>query len=297
VKDHPYSSAAFAALHGAWGEPLWVPEWETHVIQRPIPGGGQDGAGCYPLTPLSSEADLEAGCERLRAAGLVSLVLVLDPLARPPQHALQQTFDLARPFKTHYLVDPAAGGYRPSRHHRYEIRVAQRSVEARPFELRAHLPAWQALYTNLVRRKGISGLLDFPSSAFAGLAELPGLVSIGAFRGEELLSAHLWIQGPAGVTSHLAASSPDGYACRAAYAVYDASLRHFAGVAVNLGGGPGTENDPDTGLARFKRGFANDERQSWLCGKILDPSAYAELTGEGLTAGGFFPAYRRARSS
>ncbi len=57
---------------------------------------------------------------------------------------------------------------------------------------------------------------------------------------------------------------------------------------LNLGGGL----RPGDGLERFKRGFANSERE-WLTHEIVcDSHAYAELVAGAERAPGFFPAYR-----
>ena len=59
---------------------------------------------------------------------------------------------------------------------------------------------------------------------------------------------------------------------------------------IDLGGGAGTEVTATDGLSLFKKGFANAERRNHLVGKVLDPEAYAALSGGGGAA--FFPAYR-----
>lgn len=123
-----------------------------------------------------------------------------------------------------------------------------------------------------------------------------GITAIGAWLADELVSAHVWVSDGRYVHSHLAASSDAGYKAGAAYAVYDASLRAFpAAELLNLGGGAGIGDDPDDGLARFKRGFANDSAQSYICGEILDRTRYEALSQYGGTGGEvtFFPAYRR----
>jgi hypothetical protein len=136
---------------------------------------------------------------------------------------------------------------------------------------------------------------DLPPAHHAMLAALDGVTAIGGWLGEELAASHIWVHDRGRVHSHLAASSENGYACGAAYAVYDASIRHFKDAEViNLGGAAGYTDDPDDGLARFKQGFANATARSYICGKILDAERYRELTAcraaPAQTA--FFPAYR-----
>ena len=107
---HPYATRAYAEALAAAGAlpPIDVPEWATYVLARPIDGGGEDAAGPYPRTPLFPAADLSAGLERLRLAGLISVVVVSDPLSGADGASLARAFDPCRPLKTHHLVDRAA---------------------------------------------------------------------------------------------------------------------------------------------------------------------------------------------
>jgi hypothetical protein len=276
------------------GRAVAVPEWGCHVIARAIPEGGEDATGCYPLAALDPSADLAAGIERLRAMGFVSVTLTLDNVHRPPLEAFQSSFDVVRPFKTHYLHRGPLAHYQPSADHRTKIRRAQRSVETRPIRLADHLAAWSALYDGVGTRLGFSGVHAFPRPSFAMLAELPGIEAVGGFLDGELVSCCLWAVDRGHIFSHLVASDARGYEARAAYAVYDASVRHFADAdAINFGGAAGAADDPEDGLTQFKRGFANERAQSYICGAVLDRAAYQRLAPRGgADTDNFFPRYR-----
>ena len=60
---------------------------------------------------------------------------------------------------------------------------------------------------------------------------------------------------------------------------------------VDLGGTAGT-GAGDEGLARFKRGWASEQRDAYLCGRIIDQVAYARLAEAHSSE--WFPAYRAA---
>lgn len=251
--------------------------------------------GPYPLTCLGVDSDLEAGLAQLAAAGMVSVTLVTDGLVGPGEDALRRAFPVARPFKSHYVVDPGAGPYAPSRHHRQELRRTGRSgLEVGVVRLSDHLDGWRALYDGLVARHGIRGVQHFGAAAFDALAACPGLVAVAAFLGRELVGCHLWFEYGDMAWSHLAASSAAGYENGAAYAIYDHSIRHFAGRIVNLGGAAGVGDRPeDDGLARFKSGFANRTIVASLYGAVLDAPAYAQLCAQhGRADSAYFPAYR-----
>lgn len=289
---HPYATQAYVQSLAHTGRATPLPQWGTWVISRPIADGLSDCCGAYPLAVLAPDADLPGGLDALRRSGAVSVTLVLDDYHRPDLQHLSAHFDLVRPFKTHYVIDRQAGAFAPSSHHRYEIKRALKAVEVRELALSACLPQWEGIYRNLVTRHGLTGVHDFPPAHFEALAAMQGVVCVGAFHDGALVAAHLWIVHGDCVHSHLAASSALGYALNASYAVYDYSIRFFAGARVmNLGGGAGSADDPADGLARFKRGFANARAQGYLCGAILNPGVYAHLA-QGIPPGAYFPLYR-----
>jgi hypothetical protein len=290
---HPYSSDNYAKALSHWGEAFPVPEWGCHVIVRDVDDGA-DAFGTYPIAAMATDADVPGGMERLRRSGLIAVTLVMDEFHRPSLAELQKHFGVVRPYKTHYIRRNALP-FEYGRHHRYEVARALRKVSVRQFELADHYPEWLALYGNLVQRHRLIGVHDFPSSHFAALQKLPGATSIGAWLDGALVSAHIWISDGRKIHSHLAASSSEGYAAGAAYAVYDASIQHFAGSELlNFGGGAGSGNDPNDGLAVFKRHFSNDSAPAYICGAILDNAHYDELVeNRGVAPDApFFPAYR-----
>lgn len=289
---HPYAREDYARSLGHVGEVFAVPEWGGHVLVRATPEGGrQDAIGPYPITVLPATADLQGGLARLRDAGLVSVVLVLEDRLKPPLEALEAAFDTVRAFKSHCVFDRSLGPLEYAKHHRYEVRRAHGRVRASEIRLADHLPAWQALYAELSARHGLGGLHAFPTAHHERLAELPGVRTFGAFIEERLVAAHVFVTDAGHAMSHLAASAPEGYANGAAYAVNDVAIAGLADCqVVNLGGGAGAGDDPSDGLVRFKKGFANSAAPSWLCGAVLDPEAYATLSAG--RREGFFPAYR-----
>ena len=291
---HPYATLQYANTLAHVGRPLFVPEWQGHVIVRDWKHGTSDALGTYPITVIAPGSDVPAGVERLRAAGLVSVALVLDGFATPDNGELRRAFSVVRPFKTHYLVDATRSAYQPTRHHRYEIdRAEKQGVAVKSVALADILDDWTALYSELVARHGITGLQQFPRESFATLARCEGLSAVAAFLNDEIVSCHLWFQFGEFVWSHLAATNARGYQSGAAYAVYDHSIRLYAHHLVNLGGAAGTYDTGNDGLARFKAGFSNRQEASYLCGAVLDQSTYDRLCAErGDYAGTYFPAYR-----
>lgn len=291
---HLYADPAYVAALGEDEAARDLAPWGTALRVRAIPGsGGQDAAGPYPLTVLKESADLEAGLSELRADGLVSVVVAPDPLTAPPRARLEAAFHHVRDFKAHYLVDPAAGAFAPSKHHRDRIRRASRRCVVGIEPLAERLDDWRRLYAGLVERRSVTGPADFGEAYFALLAERPEITAFVARTEAGVVGMTLWFAHAGVAYNHLLAADADGYAAGASYALYEAAITHHADCVINLGGGAGT-GDGAGGLADFKRGFANSEVTALICGTVLDEARYGALSDAETTD--FFPAYRAPRT-
>jgi hypothetical protein len=105
---------------------------------------------------------------------------------------------------------------------------------------------------------------------------------------------HVEVQQGEIVHGHFAAYDPEYYGSGVSTLLNVRELEHFATRArfYNHGGVPGSD-DRRTGLSRFKQAFSNTTRTAFLCGSILDASAYARLTADRpAPEPAFFPAYR-----
>lgn len=293
---HPYASEVYARSLAHIGMPFAVPEWGGHVLVRTTPcGTREDAIGPYPLTVLAADGDVAGGLARLKAAGLVSVVLVLDDRLRPAMTSLENAAATVRRFKSHYAHDGSLGPVAYGKHHRYELRRALARTTVAEIRLADHLQDWEGLYGQLTTRHGLGGLHDFPPVHHESLARLAGLRTFAAFVEGRLVSAHLFVTHDGHAMSHLAASAPEGYQTGAAYAVNDLALTELTDCGlINFGGGAGAGDDPADGLVRFKKGFSNSVEPSYLFSAILDDDAYAALSA-GSADTGFFPAYRGPR--
>lgn len=292
---HPYNRLSYGQSL-PHSDPIVVSETLGVPLRlRPIAGTEhRDACGLYPLSPDLRQPAHDALLAELRALNAVSLVLISDPL--DPQ--IPGGFDFTRSYKPHHVIDPGIGSPKFSKHHRAEVRRAQRHCTARRINLAAHLEQFIKLYEVLILRHGLGMQHRFGPEHFAHLAAHPeDFPTTGAFVDGRLVSAHIWVRSGVNVYSHLAASNAEGYSVGAAYAVYDCAIQSFVGCRITLGGSPdasrGTE--ADTGLDRFKRGFANATSSPYLCGIIADRPTYDALCAPALAAGAmpeFFPCYR-----
>lgn len=286
-----YARKAYADAFG-FGS-IDVGEWRTALLVRPIPRSDwRDALGCYPLALLDRNADLKAGLEQLRAAKLVSVALVPDPLTGPSEKNLAAAFEICRPFKMHYAIDREAGAIRFSTTHRRWIRKALRLCAIEPVELRDTLGDWKRLYAHAVARHEISDVQNFAPSYFDALAKMPEVSAFAARNAGNIVAMALWVRSGNIAYYHLGASAPEGYEAQAMYGIIASAIDYFSDCGVlHLGGAAGISGKEDDGLAYFKKGFANRAVEAYFCGACLDSDRYAILT-KNRAATSFFPAYR-----
>jgi hypothetical protein len=265
------------------------------VLERRIPNTRYcDLSGPYPLFSCADWSAIPADLADL-PGDPVSAVVVVDPLTRPPEGVLHRAFPhLTEPFKQHLVRDFAQPAPLPP-HHRRHLRRASSAVDVElcvnPLE---HLDDWVELYSRTLARRSVTEMASFNRTTFAQQLRLPNLIAMRAVQLGATVSMALWLTQGENAYYHLGASSDRGYSLSASYAVFAASLQeleergaHF----VDLGGAPGTAG-PQSGLYRFKSGWANESMPAYLCGRILDFRVYAELSEAVSGPTGWFPAYR-----
>lgn len=290
-----YSSRPYVESLAEFGVPRRLGRSGGWLLERQIPNTRyHDLSGPYPLFSCADWSSIPADLEEVPGAP-VSVVAVVDPLTRPSEDELRMAFPhLTEPFKQHLIRDFARPAPLPP-HHRRHLGRASRSVEV---ELCAdaldHLDDWVELYSRTLARRSVTEMAAFSRAAFAKQLRLPNLIAVRAVQSGVTVSMALWLVQGENAYYHLGASSDRGYSLNASYAVFAASLQELekrGARFVNLGGAAGNAGSED-GLYRFKSGWANTSMPAYLCGRILDPRAYSELS-EGITSGvRWFPAYR-----
>ncbi len=299
-----YQSREYAAALADFGTPRWLLHGQGWVLVRRVPAvdDARDASGPYPLFACRDWARLGEDLADLRDAGIVSLVLVTDPLAAPRSDRLRRLFRaVARPFKPHHVAELAAPVTDfAADHHRRHWRRFRRAggtvaVCANPLD---HLDDWCRLYAGLVRRHGITGPARFSRRSFRRQLALSGLLAVRAELAGRTVAMQLWLVDGDRAWYHLGAADAAGYRHGASHALMGETLSRLRERGVrraDLGAGAGLRHDPDDGLARFKAGWSNAVRWSWLCGAVLDPARYRDLcrrAGVEPEAADYFPAYR-----
>jgi hypothetical protein len=292
-----YLHRAHAESLAEFGAPRELPYSGGWLLERVIPGwDAKDAMGCYPLFSCCDWSGLCLDLNDLEGE-LVSVALVADPFGNYDRALLDECFDVVVPFKQHFIADLSE---RPeciaSKHHRkYALKALDAltvQVCAEPREL---LEEWVCLYGALIERHGITGIRAFSRTAFEKQLAVPGMVALRAERQGVTVAANLFFVQGQTAYDHLAAASPEGYECRASYALKWCAMQYFRGKVrwIDWGGRAGATAENTDGLAVFKSGWAQTTRPAYFCGRILDEPRYREITGrKNVEHSRWFPAYR-----
>jgi hypothetical protein len=287
-----YASPHYVASLRAHGTPRALSRSGGWLIERAIPGTPWvDLAGPYPLLDVPRWEHLARDLECLdrhdeppdaaaspnptdtsssRSLPAVSVVAVLTPFCPLSPESIRAAFPhRCAPYKQHLLVDlrrPTAG--HPTGHHARNLRKAHQAVQvdvaSSADELAALGDDWCALYGALRERHQIAGPSDFSPSALREQLGVPGIRATRARLDGRTVAMALWLQRGDQAYYHLGASSPEGYAVRASYALFATAIEVLAADArwLDLGAGAGTSASEDDGLTRFKRGWSTDQAPS-----------------------------------
>lgn len=292
-----YAHGRYAESFADFGRPRELPGCGGWLIERDIPESElRDGMGCYPLFDCRTWSHVPTDLAAL-GESLVSVSLVTSPFADVEESDLRRWFDVVTRFKRHYVIDLQRGpGELPPQHRRNVRRalgLVQLEVCPSPLQF---LDEWCRLYHDLAARHRITGMRAFSRAAFEKQFTVPGLVMFRAMADNQTVGLHLWYANDAVAYGHLGATSARGYELSASYALYWHAIEQFRDRVrwLDLGAGAGVEEaESADGLLRFKAGWATGTRLAFLCGRVLQRTAYEKLTAarvRGQTA--YFPAYR-----
>jgi len=293
-----YVHPDYARSLAAYGTPRELPRSGGWVIERAIPDSPyRDAMGCYPLFACQDWSGLRADLDEL-ASDLVSVCLVADPFGDYTEAQLRDCFpDRMIVFKQHYVLDThceiehaiSKGARRDAKTALHHLEVALCSSPS------DYLDDWVRLYDCLIERHNIQGMLRFSPAAFFAQMQAPGFVMFRALHGRDTVGMKSWFIQNDVAYSHLACTNAIGYELGASYALYWSSIQYLAPKVrwIDFAGPAGTRDDSNDGLAKFKRKWSSGSRPAYLCGRILDPRRYEELTrARGVLETDYFPAYR-----
>ena len=293
-----YKHPGYASSLAEFGKPLELPKCGGWILKRDIPGTSYfDAMGCYPLFLCDDWAQLVVDIQNLMGH-LISITLVTDPFGNYNLSMLEDCFqDMVKPFKQHYVVDldlPILNFV--SDHHRRNARKALQNVavELCPEPLN-YIDEWVYLYSQLIEKHQIRGILRFSREVFTKQCVVPGIVMLRAIYNGVTVGMVLWYVVGERSYYHLGAYSPIGYELKASFALFWRAVEYFVGKVrwLNLGAGSGLDSNVNNGLSRFKRGWSTGTRTAYICGQILDPTQYSNIIkSKHIRETDYFPAYR-----
>lgn len=282
------------------GRIVSLPESGLQLLERQIRPGLTDLVGLYPYSMCRDFAALAGPADQaaLKSTGAVALSFVADPFSTETVRAVLADWAVCRRFKTHFVLD-LAGDWRGARskNTRYYVRQGHKaqSVETITAKASAHAAEFWALYAPAMRRLGATGIQKMSPDMIADQLAVPGvfLTLTHAHEDGALTGAMMSYVHDSHVNAHLVCFDTTH---NASYVLIDAAAAHAESLGcrwLNIGGPAGMADDPSDGLYAFKRRWTPHQRETLLCGQVLDTSAYAALcAATQMQDAGFFPAYR-----
>ncbi len=253
--------------------------------------------GCYPLFCCSNWDGLADDIYNKRN-DWVSFSIVTDPFHDTNEEKLKTIFnEKVMPFKNHFIVKLQDDWQTfIDKTHFLKARNAIRTIKIERVESPLNfIDVWNGLYTNLINRHQITGITKFSKKAFKGMFETPGLSVYNATLNDEIIGMVLFYEMDEVVYYHLGAYSEMGYKQNASFGIFLRAIKDFSNAGktyLNLGAGAGLIETANDGLARFKKGWASEERTAWFCGTVFNKELYGELTKKLDRANSYFPLYR-----
>lgn len=298
-----YAHPLYCHSFKEFGELRQLPHCGGWVLVRPIPGTPyKDAMGSYPLFDCRNWKKLHEDMKHI-GSDLVSLVLVTDPFSGVAPSYLEQNFDVVKPFKTHYVADlkyPLESFITSTC--RYQVRKSLKIMDVEVCHQPAiYLDEWMRLYDNLISRHNITGINVFSYKCFEIQMNVPGMVMVLGRCEGEIVGASLVLIRDEVAYNHLSAFSNRGYKIHAAYGIMWKTLLYVGEHGVrfyDVGGTAGMNDDPQSGLAYFKRIWSNNQRTVYLCGRVHDREKYKSICQQYQIANvDYFPAYRAGDGS
>ena len=274
------------------GEPVQVGGWPSPLLVRKIPGSDrQDAVAPWPYVSAPGDAAaVTAAANALRGLNAVTFQAVLRPDEPVPSAALVAAGFCVTALKTHYVYRPDGAPLTWSEKTRANVRRARRQWDVVPVELAQCVDFVAAAHDELTRRRGIHGVVALPPVHFTCAAQTPGFECLIARDSQGPAAGLVVALTPGRVHFHSMMGHEHAYRQRAFYALFDATFQRWGQTHVlHLGGAP--RGPAQSGVAKFKRRFANEETTATMVTAVLDPAACAHLAA-GRTTADWFPPYR-----
>jgi len=294
-----YHHRNYALSLSDFGDPILLERSGAWLLLRSISSSTyRDAMGCYPLLTCDNWGGIYDDLRDLNER-IVAVWLITDPFADVEFGKLRQFFrDICYPFKEHMVVDLSQPvDATVSRHHQRYAKKSRKQVEIEIIENpESCVDIWNRLYANLIEKKAIQGLTRFSRESFIQQLKVTGCVVFQALYKQRVIAMQIWYRYQDRAYYHLGASSDEGYLQHGAFGLFWEAIRFFQRQGLrwlDLGAGAGTKPNPNDGLTRFKKGWANAARPVYFCGAVMDRKQYNMLCRtRQKESENYFPGYR-----
>ena len=295
-----YLHPTYAESYSDLGTPCELPRCGGGLVKRKIPDFSYyDAMGCYPLFLCHDWSKLHEDLENL-GTELICLSLVTDPFGEFDRGYLNECFkNNVVSYKEHFVVDlsRSPASFMSAHHSRYSKKALQELKVEKCEDPLGFIDEWIDLYSTLVARHQIKGILAFSQAAFQKQLSVPGMIAFRALFEDQTVGMLLWYVQDKVAYYHLGAYSEIGYEKRASFALFWSAIEYFAANVLshlNLGAGAGAKSDSSDGLSLFKKGWSTGTSTVYFCSRIFDENRYNNiLIQKKITNNGYFPAYRK----
>ena len=298
-----YQHSDYASSFDDGADSLYLEHCDGWLLRRQIDGTNfTDLANPYPMFSCKNLTAIDADINDLDTTSTISLVLRTDAFSEYDVSSKLPGFDQIRRFKTHQIANldqPWRSFAR--RTCRRNAASAQTIFEIRrvgqPVNYAQHL--WDLNQVVLKRRSAVQ-IMPLTQATLTAQLSLPGVSLFVARNQQGIQAIACFMEVGDYAYAHLLGASDESRSQSVIYGLYGCALDYYQErvQAIDFGGNAGLTEDNQDGVTRFKQGWCNQTRSSYLCCKILNRDLYQELCSRsGSEASSFFPAYRAAQSS
>ncbi|MEM4380264.1 MAG: GNAT family N-acetyltransferase [Thermoplasmatales archaeon] len=293
-----YHTFEYASCFKEYSDPVYLERSRVFCLKLTNPYTPFfDLSYCYPFLPIKSLNGLIEDLKNVHGA-YQCFYGVLSPWIQIVEEKEIAEFELFFQYKDHFFTDlnQELWSTLPNTHKRL-IKKSEKKVSVNLAYPNNVLDDWVQLYKNLIRRHQITGLTAFSDQTLRSFLLIPGAFVYAAYLDNQICGIAIFYPHDHLVYYHLAAYSDQGYQVSASYAIFWKAIRDFKQLgfrALHLGGVPGVYAS-ESGLQRFKKGWATGCVRSFFCGKVLNKEQF-ELTRQmsgSASVTDYFPPYRK----
>lgn len=280
------------------GNIVLLPRCNGSVLRRSIDDCERtDLTSPYPLFLCENLEEIPHDIDALKRESDVSLTLRTNIFDHEKLSEVKSTFDIVSPFKTHYVADLTTPWreFVSRRCRRYAAKAESFFEISVVDEASRYASLLMSLNQNILNRVSATSNPDLTLSVFQKLLKLPESVLIVARDEFGVQGLAFYLTSGDYVLAHTLGATDEGRAKSVVYGLYGHALDYFQDNMhmIDFGGNVGATDNTNSSLSAFKNAWSNHTQQSYICGKILDPDLYMQLSQRSRNSiTNYFPRYR-----